>query len=290
MELRPLTALRSCLLGCCSIFLAAAASAEPPPTPQGYDGAETYAYREGENAMLLHIVKPEDWKPGDKRSALVHFFGGGWVKGSPDKSIGWARSLAKRGMVGIAPDYRVKDRFGTTPYEAVADARAAFRWVQENAEKLGIDPDRIAVSGSSAGGHLALWTAIAHSPYGSSPEEAPLGPPAALILFSPVSNTSKGLGYAAKRFGENGLSVSSIDQLDPQMPPLLLFHGDADTVVPQAQSIALDAKYRATGNQCQFVSIPGGSHSFSSDLPEWKTKSRALMYAFLEQQALLPAQ
>lgn len=261
-----------------------------PPTPEGYPDAETFFYREGENAMRLHVVKPKDWKPGDHRSALVWYFGGGWVKGSTDHSISWARWAAKLGMVGIAPDYRVKDRFNTSPYEAVADARAAYRWVQVHAKELGIDPERIASCGGSAGGHVASWTAIRHTPYGSDPAEAPLSPPAVLVLLSPVSDTTKEKGYAPSRFGEHGLELSTIDQLDAKMPPLLLFHGDADKTVPQAQSIALHEKYVATGNACTFVSVPGGSHNFSGDLPGWKDKTRDMVAAFFKEHGLLPAQ
>jgi acetyl esterase/lipase len=92
-----------------------------PATPTGFDDAETFVFRDlSPQPLRLHIVKPIGWKPTDHRPALVFFFGGGWVKGSPERSIGWARTAAKWGLVGIAPDYRVKDRFGGTPQDCVA--------------------------------------------------------------------------------------------------------------------------------------------------------------------------
>src|SRR5258706_5639230 len=140
-------------------------------------------------------------------------------------------------MVGVAPDYRTKGRFGTSPLESVADGRAALRWMEDHANNLGIDPNRIVVGGSSAGGHVALWTAIEHTPPGSANNEAPRVKPFALILVSPVSDTSSNTGYTPKRFGDDAEALSPVHQLDARMPPVLVFHGDADTTVPNSQSI-----------------------------------------------------
>ena len=63
------------------------------------------------------------------------------------------------GMVGMVADYRVSSRHKTTPFDCVKDAKSAVRWARRNAERLGIDPDRLAVGGGSAGGHLAAATA-----------------------------------------------------------------------------------------------------------------------------------
>jgi acetyl esterase len=266
------------------------AVAEMPPTPAGYPDAQTFVYRELSPVPIrLHVFKPKDWTKSDRRPALVYFFGGGWVKGSTDHSAGWGRWAASLGLVGVVPDYRTKDRFGTTPLEAVADARAALRWVQDHAAELGIDPARVVVAGNSAGGHLALWTAITRTPPGSFVNEAPKVKPITLILSSPVSDTTEAKGYMPSRFGANAAALSAIDQMDEHMPPTLLFHGDEDQTVPQRQSLALRDKLIATGNECEFINVPGGSHNFSTDLPEWKEKVRNTTKAFLEKQHVLSA-
>lgn len=274
------------------------AAQTPPPkkesptetTPASLPGAETFVYREGTpDPMRLHVVKPENWKSTDRRPAFIWFFGGGWTKGSPEKSVGWARTAAKLGLVGIAPDYRTRNRFDTSPLEAVADARAALRWVQDHAAELGIDPARIVVGGGSAGGHVALWTAISKTPPGSDPNEAPKAQPAALILHCPVSDTSLLKGYTPKRFGEHAEALSPVSHLDPRMPPTLLFHGDADQTVPYSQSQALDEKYRATGNSIQFVTVPGGSHGFVGETPGWKDRTKEIMIEFLTKQGFIPS-
>ena len=116
-------------------------------TPTNFPDARTYIYRELKPEPLrLFVVTPEGWRANGHRPALVYFFGGTWTRGNSDKSIGWARMAAKWGMVGIAPDYRTADRFGTTPVEATADARAAVRWVEDHATDLGIDTNRIVVA------------------------------------------------------------------------------------------------------------------------------------------------
>ncbi len=258
-------------------------------TPATLPGAETYIYRDGQpDPMRLHVFKPKGWKESDRRPALVFFFGGGWTKGTPERSAGYAKWAATLGMVGIAPDYRTNERFGTTPLESVADGRAALRWVQDHADKLGIDSKKIVVGGSSAGGHVALWTAIERTPPGSATNEAPRAKPFALILVSPVSDTSSLAGYTPKRFGDKAEALSPVHQLDAKMPPVLVFHGDADTTVTNRQSIALHDKLVASSNVCELITVPGGNHGFQSQLPEWKDKTRLAVEEFLTKQGVLP--
>ena len=263
------------------------AQPKPESTPVDLPGAETFVYRAGPTPVRLFVVKPAGWQAGDRRAALMFFFGGGWTTGTPASSIFWAKFAAGLGMVGIAPDYRTKGRNDVSPLGSVADSRAALRWVQDHAAELGLDPARIAVGGNSAGGHVALWTAIAHAPPGSDEKESPQLKPAALILFSTVSDTSAGTGYTPKRFGEHTTSLSPVHQLDSKMPPVLAFHGDADKTVPLSQAIALRDALVTSGNVCELHIVPGGGHNFGNDVPEWRGKSRDLMIAFLKKQGLL---
>ncbi len=267
-------------------LVARAAPAAPEATPTELPGAESFVYRDGPQPMRLFVVKPAGWKAGDKRPALVFFFGGGWTTGTPASSVFWAKFAAELGLVGIAPDYRTKGRFDTPPQAAVADARAALHWVQVHAAELGLDPARIAVGGNSAGGHVALWTAITSAPPGSSPGESPRAKPAALILFSAVSDTSAATGYTPQRFGADTTTLSPVHQLDAVMPPVLAFHGDADKTVPLRQALALRDRLNATGNTCELHIVPGGGHNFGNDVPEWQQKSRDLIRDFLFRQGL----
>jgi acetyl esterase/lipase len=275
----------SLLVACASASLAIAA-VETAPTE--LPGAEAFVYRELEPEPLrLFVVKPQGWNPTDRRPALLFFFGGGWTTGTPRNSIDWARFAAKNGMVGIAPDYRTKGRHDTSPLSSVADSRAALAWVQAHAAELGIDPAHIVVGGNSAGGHVALWTALTRNPPGSSVQESPALKPAALILFSTVSDTSPQTGYTPQRFSEHATALSPVHQLEENMPPVLAFHGDADTLVPLAQAVALREKLVAEGNTCELIIVPGGSHNFDRDLPEWQEKSRDLVVQFLARRGLV---
>ena len=252
-------------------------------------GAETMVYREGKNKMNLFVYKPEDWKADDRRSAFVFFFGGGWTKGTPEKSASIAKWAAKHGMVGIAPDYRTKDRFDTSPLASVDDGRAAFAWVLEHSKELGIDPARVAVGGSSAGGHVALWTAIEKTPPGSDPTTSPKSKPAAVYLTSAVTDTSPETGYTPKRFGDDATALSPVDQLDAKMPPMEIIHAANDPYVSYGSAVALYHKLVATGNSCELVTIPIGGHSFAKEYPKFKAKAMASLEAFFDREGLLPA-
>ena len=235
-------------------------------TPLSLPGSEPFVFQKAADIDLrLHVVKPKDWKASDKRACLVTFFGGGWSSGTPDRSITYAKWAAKYGLVGVAPDYRTRKRFDAKPEDCVADGRAAVRWVQDHAAELGIDPAKIVVQGSSAGGHVAAWTAI---PDPVTPEKAsdpiPNPVPMGLILLWPVTDTGTN-GYGGpKRFGNdearaNNLSV--IGRMPAKMPPTLVFHGTADKTVKFENSKAFTDKMKANGNLCELIVFPDAPHS-----------------------------
>ena len=264
-----------------SLILAGFGSAEtnipsspiPPDTnevtPLTLPGAESHVFKKvGDVELRLHVVKPKDWKSSDKRACLVTFFGGGWTSGTPARSITYAKWAAKNGLVGVAPDYRTRNRFSTQPEDCVADGRAAVRWIQDHAAELGVDPAKIVVQGSSAGGHVAAWTAI---PDPVTPESAsdpvPNPAPAGLILLWPVTDTGTS-GYGGpKRFGNdearaNNLSV--IGRMPAKMPPTMVFHGTADKTVKFENSQAFTDKMKANGILCELVAFPDAPHSPNS--------------------------
>lgn len=128
------------------------------PDTELLDSAEKILYKETPQEKLhLYLLRPAD-RPARPVAAIVYFTGGGWVKGRPTGMIGNAAWFRDLGIIGIAADYRVKKRHGTTPLECIQDAKSAIRYVRTHAAALGIDPDRIIAAGGSAGGHLASVT------------------------------------------------------------------------------------------------------------------------------------
>jgi dipeptidyl aminopeptidase/acylaminoacyl peptidase len=104
--------------------------------------------------------------------------------------------------------------------------------------------------------------------------------------MSPACDSSVATGQRAERFGPNPDAYSPQQHLDAKMPPTLLFHGDADTIVPFKYAVVLEEKLRTTGNACEFVPMPGGGHGFT--LTEWKDEAPKRITAFLSRQKLLP--
>jgi acetyl esterase/lipase len=252
--------------------------------PVAFPGSEPHVYRNISPVPLwLYVFKPEHWRHDDRRTAFIWFFGGGWRTGDAHDAVPWAKWAADLGMVGVAPDYRVSSRFDSTPADATADGRAIKRWVEDHASDLGVDPRHIVVGGFSAGGHLALWTAISHSPPGSTDGEAPRIKPAALILLSPASDTSN----YADLSDYYKMSLSPIHQLDSKMPAVLLFHGTADQSVPYGDSVALCERLVASGSFCKLVTIRDGTHMFYRDKPAYLPTTRAIAAEFLRSQGLI---
>lgn len=236
-------------------------------TPLSIAGSEAFVYRRvGDAELRLHVVKPRGWLSGDQRPALVAYFGGGWTSGTPERAMSWVKWAADQGLVGIACDYRTRNRFQATPEAAISDGRAALVWIAGHAAELGISSRKLVALGASSGGHIASWTAM-KVPGPSADDPAPDVNPAGLILINPVSDTKLG-GYGGpKRFDDNparALAASVPDQMPDQMPPIIVFHGTADTTVPYVNSVALCEKLVAKGNRCELVTFEGADHSYYS--------------------------
>ena len=147
------------VLSLCS--LCARAQQAPFPYPPDIPDAKVEVYKTiGDSRLNLYIFNPPESAPSARRAAIVFFFGGGWESGSPVQFAAQCRNIASLGMVAITADYRVLSRQHSTIVDSVRDAKSAIRYVRENAARLGIDPQRIAAGGGSAGGHLAAASGL----------------------------------------------------------------------------------------------------------------------------------
>ncbi len=243
--------------------------AYPPVLP----GARVKVYKTVDDVDLrLWIFEPEGPKPQEPRAAIVFFFGGGWQRGNPAQFHEHCRYLAGRGMVAMTADYRVYARHGVKPPRCVADAKSAVRWIRAHADRLGVDPDRIAAGGGSAGGHLAAATATL--PTYDDPEDDPAvsAQPNALVLFNPALVLASVPGTfempearivkLADRLGVEPASLSPYRHVVPGTPPAIIFHGTADATVPYESVALFQEAMVAHGNRCELVGYEGCGHGF----------------------------
>jgi acetyl esterase/lipase len=232
--------------------------------PPKFKDARVETYRKIDSTELkLWIFGDSD--PKAPKPAIVFFFGGGWNSGSPGQFEGQARHFANRGMIAITADYRVKSRQDVQVVDCVKDAKAAIAWVRDNAERLGIDPEKIAASGGSAGGHLAASTGTI-SGLGSDER------PNALILFNPactlapIANWQQPPGAKAvlsvERLGVEAQVLSPTHHIGPHTPPTLILHGKKDTTVPYASVVAFESVMNKAGRPCKLVGYDGAGHGF----------------------------
>jgi acetyl esterase/lipase len=174
-------------------------------------------------------------------------------------------------MVAITADYRVASRNGAKPVQCVADAKSAIRWVRKNAERLGIDPKRIAAAGGSAGGHIAACAAVVPGLDEPGEDTSISAVPNAAVLFNPAlvlapldgeSFGGFGTRLTVERMGIEPQKISPAHQVRAGAPPVIVFHGRADTTVPFATAKAFAAKMKAAGSRCELVGFDGQAHGF----------------------------
>ncbi len=236
------------------------------------EGATVATYKTvGDVSLNLWIFNPKNHQPSDKRAAIVFFFGGGWTGGTPSQFEQQCKHLAERGMVAITVDYRVKSRHGVKPVQCVADARSAVRWVRANAAKLGIDPQRIAAGGGSAGGHLAASTALIEEFDEPGEDKSVSAVPNALVLFNPALLLAPLEGYkfnadgakvSEERFGTKPEKISPAHHVEKGAPPTIIFHGKDDTTVPYVTAEAFAAEMKKVGSRCELIGYEGVGHGF----------------------------
>ena len=223
---------------------------------------QTVPFKETPQGELrLHFFNPVGLKPDQQRPAVLFFFGGGWTGGSPSQFYPQAKYLADRGMVAICAEYRTKKAHGTDPRVCVMDAKSAMRWVRKRALKYGIDPQRIAAGGGSAGGHLAAATATLET-FNEPDDNISIScKPEALILFNRVfDNSEKGYGY--DRVSDYWKEFSPMQNLKKGTPPTVVFLGTKDDLIPVATAEEYKKIMESNGERCDLHLYKDQPHGF----------------------------
>ncbi len=216
--------------------------------------------RVGNRELQLHVFEPNGGAK-TKRPVFMIIHGGGWTGGEPRKFYSMAEHFARKGMVGISLQYRLRSpKLGTTVFDCVKDGRSAVRYLRRHADELGIDPNRIVVAGGSAGGHVAVGTALLQ--FDEAGEDTVVSSvPNGLVLLNPVIDTSKN-GYGRARIGERWKELSPVHQVKAGQPPTIIFHSTEDTVTPYAGAMRFAETSRGLGNDCTLVTYEGGRHGY----------------------------
>ncbi|MEM9367429.1 MAG: alpha/beta hydrolase, partial [Planctomycetota bacterium] len=179
--------------------------------------------------LRFDITQPGDWgSEVTDRPAVVFFHGGGWTGGKPGQFAEHSKQLARLGMVCFRVEYRLLDKKKKEPPAICAeDASDAFRFIRGRAAEFGIDPNRIAAGGGSAGGHLAAYL-------GMMDDESRDGvsrKPNALLLFNPVYDNGPG-GWGTQRVGDAYPEYSPAQNISADDPPAIVFLGTEDKLIP----------------------------------------------------------
>jgi acetyl esterase/lipase len=242
-------------------------------------------------AEHLDLYLPESPRPSGGRPAVVYLHGGGWVKGDKaearDRNI--AGALAGAGFVVASANYRLGAKSWPGNLE---DCRNAVRYLRARAAECGVAPDRIAIMGASAGGHLALL--VAFGPVQAATGEPPVYPGVAASVRAVVdlygvtdllsrlrarldgtptsrwedSHASEMLGVSPDQDRAAWLDASPIAHLAGAVPPVLIVHGLADPIVDYPQAVELADALGSRGVEHQLLLVPAVGHLF--DLDRWK--------------------
>ncbi len=246
-------------------------------------------HEERDLRLRLDIYMPRDAAlAGGSRPAVIQVHGGGWIAGSRlEQGIPLLNHMASNGWIGFNIDYRLSPR-ATLP-DHVIDVKRAIAWVREHAGELGVDPQRICLTGGSAGGHLTALAALTADDSSLQPgfEDVDTSVAAAVPFYGVYDMLDEDAVYyeglrswlleeiVIKRRRaddpEAFRAVSPTHRVHAKAPPFLVFHGERDTLVPPADARVFAERLRAVSrSQALYVELPGAEHAFDL-LPSLRT-------------------
>lgn len=219
---------------------------------------EIVSYKLTEQGDLkLHIFKPKNVKKGEKRPAIIYFFGGGWTVGTPLQFYRECAYYASKGMIAISAEYRISYLHKTTPFDSFEDAKDAIRWLRRNAAQWSIDPNRVAAAGSSAGGQLAAATGILKEATAKQTDIS--SKPNLLLLYYPVIDNSAN-GFGTEEMKKRYKEISPLHNIDSTVPPTLFILGTKDPLIPVQTAEEFTKKMEQSGVYCELHLYEDAGH------------------------------
>ena len=263
----------------------------PPEIPAEIRVERDLAYLPEDRKEKADIYSPAANPTGQRHAAVLLMHGGGFNDGDKAKGreVQMAVELAKHGYVCMSINYKLWNKGIKSPTwpRSLLDAKTAVRWLRTNAERLKIDPERIAAFGNSAGGNLAAMLATTTPADGLEPD-------------APFAGVSTQVSCAIDFYGALDLGnyhdMQMFQQTRTENPevyrkaspltyvraggaPLLIVHGTADETVPVSQAKTMAAALVKAGAEHQLVIVPDAPHTYA--LVSSKKDFRPLVFGFL---------
>ena len=266
-----------CLLGLCALVASTWAQ-----TNVDFQRTEDVIYgRKFGTALTLDVFQP---RPANG-AGIILIISGGWFSAHENINPGRFRALLNRGYTVFPVVHGSQPKFVVT--EIVQDIHRAVRFIRHNAARYGVDPNRFGVIGSSAGGHLTLTIATQGGP-GDPGAKDPVDrdssavqcaacffPPTDFLNYSRSGEDAVGVGILERfkpGFGPRsdtpegrqklGREISPIYFVHSNMPPILIIHGDADTLVPIYQAQTFVQRCEAVGSTARLMVREGKKHGW----------------------------
>ena len=262
---------------------------KPQDMPADFRLVDNIAYKAAIGQQLwLTLFAP--LKKNDAATPLVvYIHGGGWTGGDRYKMIrpqiaNVIRDLNQHGVTCASIEYRLAKPGVATVVDSVADCKDALRFLARNAERFGIDSDRIALFGESAGGHLVLVTGLGDEQDYPCDHAIP-GKPVkvrCIVSYYPRVSFSDPALLVTERFNPSAIEkgmrqilgdswksaptlihkLSPVELVRPDSPPMLVIHGDQDKVLPVSNATAMRDAALAKGVPCDCLIVNGADHCF----------------------------
>lgn len=236
------------------------------------------AYDDEHKSQILDVYQAKSQEPAP---VMIYIHGGGWRAGSKKPIPGFlAKANAEGWLTVVSVEYRFTD-VATHPAQ-VDDCARAIQFVRHNAKKWNLDTQRMGVTGGSAGGHLSAYVALQDDeadPKSDDPVARlssrvsfaiPFAGPTDWGLLAKINHGHPAyrqlIGYkpgtpADKMATELKKDVSPLSFVSRDDPPMLIVHGDADTVVPFEHGKALEKALKKAGVPVELLVIEGGRHN-----------------------------